>query len=110
MSQLTSDKLVLVKTTTATRQNATQIVKALFDQKLVACIAIAPITSFYIWGGELQSSEEFVLEIKSRKSYYSQIEACILANHEYDLPQVLQLDILDVNKEYQNWVYKQTLI
>lgn len=109
MSQINSHKLILIKTTTATQQNATEIAKKLLDQKLVACVSVTPITSYYIWKTELQSSQEFALEIKSIKHYYKQIEACILACHEYDLPQILQLDILDVNKKYKDWVEQQLL-
>ena len=97
--------LAIVLTTTSSDEEADLLSDILIESKYVTCVNILPnINSKYIWKGELQSANEVILMIKTKKDYFTQIEKLIKKNHTYELPEIICVDITDSSVEYANWV------
>ena len=98
-------KHLQIITTTDNADVARRIAKQLVGKKLAACVQISgPIDSFYCWQGKVESSREWRCSIKTVASIYPKVEAAIQNLHNYDVPQIIALEIVAGNLEYLNWI------
>lgn len=58
-----------VKTAIDNLEIAKEITKALLEKKLVCSVQQKEITSTWWWNNELESSKEYLLEMKTKKHY-----------------------------------------
>ena len=86
---------------------AKKISRHLIKKKLVACSNIFPITSVYPWKGEIKEDNEIVVLLKTN-SNYEDIEPVIKKLHSYDTPAIYSWTVDKINKDYLNWVNKET--
>lgn len=98
------NKLCIVITTTDKEDIAKKIAQNLVVKKLAACVQTYKVNSTYVWKEEVQDSEEFRLEAKTVENNYEAIKALILADHNYDLPEIIKIDITGGSDEYMDWV------
>jgi divalent-cation tolerance protein cutA len=54
----------------ATKEQASTISKHLVANRLAACVQITKIHSVYVWDGECQEDDEFLLLIKTEKASF----------------------------------------
>jgi len=97
-------KPFIIQTTTSSKKEAKKIAKLLIQKKLVACIQISKINSFYKWDGQVCEDKEYLLNIKTKKENYKKIEREIKENHSYDLPEIIGTKIVSLSKEYKNFI------
>ena len=81
--------LVLTLTTEANAERAQQLAEALLERHLVACVSIHPVQSFYRWEGELQTSPEVQLLMKTSAQHLDALRSAVLELHSYDTPEWL---------------------
>lgn len=104
-----NDKLILVLTNLPDREIARKLAGEALSQKLAACVNIsADILSIYNWDGEQQADTEVQLMIKTRQACYARLEAPILAQHPYDLPEIIAIPLVAGLPAYLDWVRKET--
>jgi periplasmic divalent cation tolerance protein len=97
--------LIVIQTTTGTRHDAQEIAAALVDQRLAACVQVSgPIESTYHWDGQQQTSEEWLVVIKTLAARFADVERAILAMHPYEQPEILALPVAEVNANYAKWL------
>jgi periplasmic divalent cation tolerance protein len=94
----------VVLTTTASAAETEKIAHALLEQRLAACVQAAPIQSWYTWEGRIQEDHENLLFIKCKAADYTRIEACIRANHSYQVPEIVLLPLSAGSQEYLDWI------
>lgn len=99
---MTDKKIVL--TTTATREDAGKIARALVERRLAACVNLVAIESVYRWKDAVESAEEWLLVIKTTAAAYGQVHAAIKELHTYDLPECVLLPIENGSEEYLAWI------
>lgn len=81
------------------------IAKHLITKKLAACVNILPgIRSIYAWQGQVETTQEQLLLIKSRDDFYSKIEQEILILHPYELPEIIAVPITQIATNYLKWM------
>jgi len=97
-------KAIIVQTTVNESKDAKKIARTLIEENLCACVQIQKIDSVYEWKGDLCEDEEYILNIKTKKSNYKQIKRKIKENHSYDLPEIIAIEIVDASKEYLKWI------
>ena len=102
-----SDAAVIITTTNADK-NTKEIIDALLEAKLAACIQCMPITSAYVWNEKIQNDQETILLIKSRASLFEEIENTIKSVHSYDEPEIIMLDVSDGSAGYLSWILSST--
>jgi periplasmic divalent cation tolerance protein len=61
-----------------------------------------------MWQGELHKDPEFLLLIKTAASRYAEIEAAIIENHSYEVPEIVQLPIQRGLPAYLDWITDST--
>ena len=68
------EEYIQVFTTTEKKEDAVKIAKTLVEKRLAGCIQIVgPIESTYWWEGDVETAEEWLLFIKTRKNLYERI-------------------------------------
>ena len=99
-----TDKL-LILTTTGSESEAKKIAQLLIERRLAACVNIIPrMHSVYRWKDKVESAEEFLLLIKTRKENESAVQAAIRELHSYDLPECISIPIEGGSAEYLKWM------
>ena len=89
--------------------NANLIASALVEEKLAACVNILPaLTSVYKWEGIVQTDNELLLTIKTREELFSKVEEKIKSLHEYTLPEIIAVPIINGSNDYMDWIRKET--
>ena len=83
---------------------AKKIANILLEKKLAACIQLFPINSFYSWKGEICNDNEIILFIKCRQDRYAAIEEAIIANHPYEVPEIIMLSVIGGFSKYLSWI------
>ena len=76
--------LVLALTTEESTERAKQLAHALLERRLVACVSIHPVQSFYRWEGALQSSQEAQLLMKTSAQDLEALRLAVSELHSYD--------------------------
>lgn len=99
----------LVITNLPDADSAMQMAKALIAQRAAACVnVLSPCTSVYRWKGEVETTTEYLLLIKTQASAYKQVETLIRTLHPYELPEIISLPVGAALPEYLNWVCAET--
>jgi periplasmic divalent cation tolerance protein len=102
------NEFAVVLTTTASDEETEKIALALLEKRLAACVQAAPVRSFYTWKGQVHQDRENLLFIKCKTADYARIEACLRANHSYELPEIVQLRLADGWPDYLEWISQVT--
>ena len=100
---------IQVITTTANREEAETIARALVEERLAACVQIVgPITSVYRWQRRIETSSEWQCLIKSRQTLWEPLLAAIRRLHSYQVPEILVLNVTAGNPDYLAWLAAET--
>ncbi|MBF6648172.1 divalent-cation tolerance protein CutA [Methylobacter sp. BlB1] len=87
------------------KDTAEKIARLLVMDQLAACVNILPgILSVYTWQGQVESAQEHLLLIKSRKDHYPSLEKAIRDNHPYEIPEIIAVPVEAGLPEYLNWI------
>ena len=98
----------IILTTCPNKEEAEELARRLIEKKLVACVQLSEISSFYRWDDRICHEPEIRLLIKTDKILYNAVERFILENHSYDIPQIVQIPIAHASYEYRHWMMNQT--
>ncbi len=92
--------------TNTTAESAPALARALVEEGLAACVTETPVTSTYMWKGEVQRDDEMTLTAKVPKKNIRMARERILALHPYELPEILVLPIEEETSyaPYVEWV------
>ena len=100
---------IQIMTTIDTKDGAERIAQALTGKRLAACVQVlGPLTSTYRWEGKIETAQEYLCLIKTRGELYGALEDAIKENHSYETPEIIATPIVDGNKDYLNWIAKET--
>ena len=91
------------------RDEANKLARSLVENHLAACVNVVPkIESYFWWDNKLEHEEEALLIIKTTQQRFDELRAWVVANHPYDLPEVISLPLSDGLSDYIEWVKKET--
>jgi periplasmic divalent cation tolerance protein len=91
------------------REEANKMARAMVEKRLAACVNIVPkIESFYWWDESVLKDEEALLIAKTTQQRFDALRAWVVANHPYDLPEIISLPLSDGLSDYIEWVKKET--
>ena len=98
-----------VVTTTDSRAAADALARGAVEARVAACAqVVGPITSTYRWEGQLDTAEEWQVIFKTTFERYGQLEENIVANHSYDVPEILCTPVIAGNPAYLQWLAAET--
>jgi periplasmic divalent cation tolerance protein len=98
-------KFFVVLVTAPDLKIARNLARGTLRAKLVACANLVPkIESHYWWQGQVESSAEVLVLLKTTKRKLAALEDFVLANHPYDTPEFIVLPITSGTERYLAWV------
>lgn len=84
---------------------ARKIATAALKERLVACANLVPkVESHYWWQGKLESAAEVLVIFKTAKKKLEALEQCILKNHTYETPEIIEVHLNSGNEKYLDWI------
>jgi periplasmic divalent cation tolerance protein len=96
--------IVEVITTVERMADASAYCSALVELRLIACAQVdGPIMSVYRWQGQMETSQEYRLTMKTCTSKLDSVLDWIRKNHSYSTPQVV-IRHVDTTPDYLSWV------
>ena len=87
---------------------AKKIAQNLVEAGHAACVNILAAHSIFWWKGRVEASDEHVLLIKTRLDLYPEVERAILAQHPYELPEIIAVPIKAGLAGYLSWIDEVT--
>jgi periplasmic divalent cation tolerance protein len=95
----------IVLSTAGSGDEARKLARHLVEHQLAACVNIVPhIESIYRWQGKVESSQEWLLLIKTTAERFAAVRDAIRELHTYDLPECVALTIEDGSPDYLQWL------
>ncbi len=67
------------------------------------------IKSNYHWQGELMHSVEIILQMKTKQSLFEKVQTEIEELHNYDVPEIIMIPLLNANASYLQWLEDETI-
>jgi periplasmic divalent cation tolerance protein len=102
-------KYIVVFITVDSPETAQKITDKLLTERKAACVNIIPkVESHYWWQGKIESANELMLIVKTRAALLDELVTLVKEIHPYSVPEIIALPIIGGNKDYLNWVEKET--
>ena len=84
---------------------AEHLAATLVEARLAACVnVIEGIRSIYRWQGAVERDTEVLLVIKTTRGRFAELRERLLAEHPYDVPELIALDVTDGAAAYLDWI------
>jgi periplasmic divalent cation tolerance protein len=101
------DKMIVVFST-APPDRSESLARMLVDQRIVACVNIVPVRSYFRWKGEFCDETEHLLIAKTTREKTGEVIAAIKNHHPYEMPEIIALPVTDGYPPYLAWVQQET--
>ncbi len=103
------DSVLMVITNMPDAESAAALAQQIVAARLAACVnQLAPCTSVYRWQEKVETATEIPLLIKTTRTSYASLEALILAEHPYDVPEIIAVTVSRGLPAYLDWVRSET--
>lgn len=103
----TPTTLVLALTTEASEARAEALARTLLERRLVACVSLRPVRSLYRWQGEVETTNEVELLLKTTAARLADLAAAVRELHSYDTPEWLTWTA-GASDAYAAWAWEAT--
>lgn len=88
---------------------AKKIIHGLLEKRLIACASIFPgVESVYRWEGKIEESQEVKVVLKTLLEHFDAIQHIIQTECSYEVPEIVQVNIIQGNPRYISWVAEET--
>jgi len=86
-------------------KTARRLARQALEAKLAACVNLIPgVESHYWWEGKIDSGREILMVLKTSIGKVKALEKLILAEHPYETPEFVLLDIAGGSRRYLDWI------
>lgn len=104
-----SFRILLILTNFPDETSARKLAKILVEQRLAACVNILQgCTSIYRWQGQIETTGEIPVLIKTTREQYKAVEQIIKSQHPYELPEVIAVPLDNGSPAYLQWITNET--
>lgn len=104
MPEITSPARIVL-TTTANPDEAARLGRTLVEERFAACATLIPaVQSIYRWKGEIESSTETLLLLKTGPDQLAALEARLHELHSYETPEFLVLKVDAASQPCLDWL------
>ncbi len=101
--------ILLVSVTFPDAATADRVVRTAVESHLAACGNLVPgIRSVYRWRGAVKTAEETLALFKTTKSMVGKLQAHVLRQHPYEVPEFVYLPITGGHATYLEWVVENS--
>jgi periplasmic divalent cation tolerance protein len=103
------EQIGVVTTVVDARAVADVIAAAAVSGRLAACGQVGgQVDSTYWWGAAIETASEWSVQLKTAPDRVDALVAHVLANHPYEVPEILVSAVDCGNPAYVRWVHDQT--
>jgi periplasmic divalent cation tolerance protein len=96
----------VVLTTVADLDEARRLGQTLVEERLAACATLIPaVESIYHWQGEIESSTEALLLVKTTADQIGALQSRLHQLHSYQTPEFLVLTVESGSAGYLEWLH-----
>ncbi len=99
---------IIVYITCESKEAARKIAKTLVEERYIAGANILPITSIYWWDNEIQENEEHAIIGQTTVLNFEKLKSRVKQLHNYEVPCIISLPIIDGNDDYLSWIIENT--
>jgi periplasmic divalent cation tolerance protein len=104
MTDSNSDARVIL-TTAGSIEEARRLGRTLVEERLAACATLVPaVESIYRWQGNIESSAETLLILKTESAQIAALQARLHQLHSYQTPEFLVLPVESGSSGYLEWL------
>jgi len=101
----TTSSARIVMTTVVSPEEAAKLGRTLVEERLAACATLLPpVHSIYRWHGQIESSAETLLLLKTCVDHLPALESRLQELHGYQTPEFLVLAIEAGSHSYLDWL------
>lgn len=90
------------------KEELNKVIDELLDKKLAASSQVIESNSTWRWNSKKESSKEYLLFIKTKRSLSNEIYDAIRSIHSYDVFEFAIFDLTSTSVDYLNWIDKET--
>ena len=101
-------KPVVFVSTYPDKKSITKIANDFVKTELVACVNISKISSIYSWNKKIENTSEYLAIFKTVPKNKKLLQQKIKDSHPYEVPEIAEIDVSSINKEYLNWIVQST--
>ena len=102
-------RFVQTQTTLDDRDRAEALIRGAVERRLAVCgQLLGPITSTYWWEGRIETTNEWLILFKTTATRARALEAWIIEEHPYDVPEVVTTEIAALSDSYGEWIENET--
>jgi len=101
-------KPIIIISTYPDKKSIIKISNKLVKTKLVACVNITKISSIYAWQGKIENTSEYLAIFKTTNKNKKILKEKIKLTHPYDVPEIVEIEVLSINKPYLDWLVNST--
>ncbi len=87
-------KDIIVVFSTAPQDKSALLARMLIEKRVVACVNVVPVRSYYRWKGEFCDEQEHLLIAKTTKEKAGEVIAAIKDLHPYEVPEIIALPVI----------------
>jgi periplasmic divalent cation tolerance protein len=97
--------MLLVFTSFGSEDDAARVIRALVDERLIACGNAWPgARSIYRWKGEIADEREVMAVLKARKQDWTALLSRLHELHPYETPECLAVRVASGAPKYLAWL------
>ncbi|MEI8366432.1 MAG: divalent-cation tolerance protein CutA [Parachlamydiaceae bacterium] len=97
-------ELIEIHWTSGSIDEARKVSRYLVQEGYVACAQIVPwIESIYLWNGQLETTQESKVSLKTHRDFFDTIKKVIQENCSYQVPEITFQHVDGGNEEYLQW-------
>jgi periplasmic divalent cation tolerance protein len=104
LSTAQQQQYCVVLVSVPSEEAAMAIAQSLVQEKLAACVSLAPIKSIYAWQDQIHTEPEWQLTIKTTQNSFGALHNRILELHSYEVPEILAIPVQAGSAMYLNWI------
>lgn len=101
-------KPAIIISTYPDKRSVSRIANRLVKERLAACVNITRISSVYSWQGKIENANEFLAVFKTTQKSKARLKGEIKRSHPYDVPEIAELAMTDINRPYLAWLIQST--
>ena len=97
--------MLIVWSTFADEESAARVVRALVDERLIACGTLLPgARSIFRWKEQVEEAREVVAMMKTRKQDWTALLSRLHELHPYEVPECIAVRMAAGAPKYMEWL------
>ncbi len=81
-----------------------KMARTLVEERLVACVNVSQVRSYFVWEGRTSIDQEELMIMKTEQRMVEALKKRILDLHSYHVPEIIVIPIKEGHEPYLNWI------